>query len=189
MSDNMFSKTCDLCGLQPAILFFRTFNGEFIGEEGLCPQCALKRFSSKDSNLSNDHSENDEILDSINTMRNILSEIIGQINKFSSHQIKENDSESNNMLCPICQTDLNNVENNMIGCYHCFDIFNSTIRSKLHDNSFGYKHQGHIPTRLRTKHFKELELEKLNLKLQELIRNELYEDAAKINKRIKKLEQ
>ncbi|MGL4563554.1 MAG: hypothetical protein ACRCVW_06860 [Brevinema sp.] len=187
MSDNMFSKMCDLCNLQPAVLFFRTFNGESIGEEGLCPQCAMKRFSSN-SPLGNNSEENEEILHSINAMRNILSDIVGHINKISTQHPeveKEHDTEN----CPVCRSSYTDIIEYQIGCNYCFELFNTPIKELVHENSFSNKHLGNVPTRLRKDYFKTIELEKLRLKLQSLVRLEEYEEAAKIQKRISKLEQ
>ncbi|MGL4393957.1 MAG: UvrB/UvrC motif-containing protein [Brevinema sp.] len=182
----MFSKMCDLCQAQPAVLFFRTFNGESIGEEGLCPQCAMKRFSEATLD-ENQPQENEEILHSINAMRNILSDIVGHINKIS---ITTDDKSSidNSEKCPVCQSSSEDIDDNMIGCSQCFETFQATLKTELHEHSYGQKHLGKVPARLRKDFFKEIEIEKLKIKLQSLIREEAYEEAAKIQKRISKLE-
>ncbi|MGL4389176.1 MAG: hypothetical protein ACRCTJ_07280 [Brevinema sp.] len=182
----MFSKICDLCNVQPAVLFFRTFNGESIGEEGLCPQCAMKRFSDTAFD-KNQPQENEEILDSINTMRNILSDIVGHINKISTLNSKTYNKEINNN-CPVCQSSYEDIQENEIGCSHCFETFNSSIKKNMYTESFNNKHRGKVPARLRKAYFKEIEIEKLKIKLHSLLREEAYEEVAKIQKRISKLE-
>ncbi len=182
MSENMFSKKCDACGIQPAMLFFRTFkaNSNDITEEGLCPQCALKKFtSSSDMEL-----ENKEVIQSINQMRHILSDIVGHINKIGQQK-----SASSIEKCQICGTSTSTIKNkNKAGCSFCYQEFKPLITEHLKLSSFGSKHRGQIPQRYRSQYLLNLEIEKLKLKLQVALRNENFEEAAKISKRIAKLD-
>ncbi len=177
----MFSKKCDACGVQPAMLFFRTFkaNSNDIIEEGLCPQCALKKFT---SGGDTSELENQEVIQSINQMRHILSDIVGHISKIGQQK------NTNIEKCQICGTSTSIIKNkHTAGCDFCYKEFKPLIVEHLRSNSFGAKHRGQIPQRYRSQYLIDLELEKLQLKLQVALRNENFEEAAKISKRITKL--
>ncbi len=177
MSDNIFSKKCDVCGIQPAMLFFKTFNESSVHEEGLCPQCALKRFS-EGGNIN--IAENRDILNTINHMRHILTDIIGHISKVERKTPIEK--------CKICGTTSTNIKHDKkAGCGACYTEFDKPIRTAIKKSAFSSKHQGQVPNRHRHIYLKNLELEKLHIKLQEHLRTENYEEAAKIKKRISKL--
>lgn len=185
MADDMFSKICDICGSQPAILFFRTFNGSSVGEEGLCPQCALKRFSEgkgMDLGLGQD-----DILQTINEMRHILTDIAGHINKIATD---ENTNVSQNpAVCKMCKHSSEDIKRfGKVGCSICYDEFPQLIKKRIHKYSYGTKYKGYIPNRFRKQYMKTAKLEKLKIKLHALLREEAYEEAAKINKQILKLE-
>lgn len=183
MSDDIFSKKCDICGEHQAILFFRTFNADHIGEEGLCPKCALKRFSEDHKN--NLSVENEEVLKTINHMRHILSDIVGHINK----SIKDKEDPHNpSDYCSLCQTSISNLkQKHQVGCSSCYQVFAKQISSTLQHTQYNLKHKGQIPARHRQEYLKTIELEKLTTKLQSLLRTEAYEEAAKVQKRIQKI--
>ncbi|MGL5955756.1 MAG: hypothetical protein ACRC0X_04025 [Brevinema sp.] len=174
MSENIFSKKCDICGVQPAMLFFRTFNtnSSNINEEGLCPKCALKKFT-EHNNFS---IENQEIIQTITQMRHILSDILGHLGK----------AEQQTKTCRFCNTSNMTIKHDKkAGCSYCYQEFESLIKEQL--QYFSSKHCGQIPSRYRSQYLYSLELDKLKLKLQSLLRVENYEEAAKISKRISKL--
>ncbi|MGL4677285.1 MAG: hypothetical protein ACRCWI_06425 [Brevinema sp.] len=176
MSENIFSKKCDICGVQPAMLFFRTFNpnSNNINEEGLCPKCALKKFT-EHGNFS---VENQEIVQTITQMRHILSDILGHISKVTQPIT----------TCRFCNTNNITIRNEKkAGCSHCYQEFQSLIREQVNNFQFSTKHCGQIPKRYRSQYLNSLELEKLQLKLQSLLRLENYEEASKVSKRISKL--
>jgi len=184
MPDDMFSKICDLCGLQPAILFLRTFNGTSVGEEGLCPQCAFKRFTEEkgiDLGIGQD-----DILHTINEMRSVLTDIVSHINKISNDSTKTSPKIQSCRMCGHSSDEIKRF--GKVGCSICYEEFPEIIKSRLYKNSFSIKHRGNIPSRLRQQYFQTIELEKLRIKLHALLREEAYEEAAKINKRILKLE-
>lgn len=177
MSENIFSKKCDLCGTQPAVLFFRTFNNgtNSIQEEGLCPKCALNKFTDNSAEI-----ENQDIIQTINQMQNVLSDIVGQISKLDSISIEE---------CRFCKTTNSQLQKSKIaGCSYCYQEFGALIKEHTQQFSFGSKHKGAIPKRHKNAFFHQLELDKLKIKLQASLRKENYEEAILIQKRISKLE-
>ena len=193
MSENKFSQKCDVCGVQPAMLFFRTIDNESskIIEEGLCPKCALKKFSdNSDTQLAG---ENKEILNTINQMRHILSDIVGHIGKVTQEDtLVDNDDTNIKAIinqCRACGTTKMTVKKDQkVGCGLCYYEFSDIIQNQIQYSNFSIKHSGQIPTRYRQQHLKNIELQKLKTKLFSLLRTENYEEAAKINKRIAKLE-
>lgn len=181
MSEDIFSKSCDICRIQPAVLLFRVFDGKEVFHQGLCPQCALKKFSSTD--ISELNANYPEMLQAINEMKNILSAIVGHIGKLTENE------EPPTKVCRVCGHPAEEIKRfGNVGCSICYDEFHDIIKERLIKNSYGSKHKGHIPQRYRKQHFEMLELEKLQLKLQALLRKENYEEAAKIRNRIKKIQ-
>ena len=106
MSKKHFSQKCDVCGIQPVMLFFRTIDNESnnIIEEGLCPKCALNKFSTNGTTQLAD--ENKEIIDTINQMRHILSDIVGHIGKVTQEESLIDNDNTNQKLnhCRSCHT-------------------------------------------------------------------------------------
>ena len=191
MSENKFSQKCDVCGVQPAMLFFRTIDNESskIVEEGLCPKCALKKFS--DNGGTQLAGENKEIINTINQMRHILSDIVGHIGKSTPEDsLVDNDTiKPITNQCRACGTTKMTIKKDLkAGCGICYYEFSNLILNQIQHSNFSIKHSGQIPTRYRQQHLKNIELQKLKIKLFSLLRTENYEEAAKINKRIAKLE-
>ena len=193
MSENKFSQKCDVCGIQPAMLFFRTIDNESskIVEEGLCPKCALKKFS--DNGGTQLAGENKEIINTINQMRHILSDIVGHIGKANQEDplVDSNDEaiKPTTNQCRACGTTKMIIKKDQkAGCGLCYYEFSDLILNQIQHSNFSIKHSGQIPTRYRQQHLKNVELQKLKTKLFSLLRTENYEEAAKVNKRITKLE-
>lgn len=186
MPEEFLSKPCDICGVRPAILMFRTYDGEQFGDEGLCPQCALERFSQEGGVTG---VNNPEVLESINEMRQILANIAGHLRKMVQNPSSDDKhSFSDDDVCNVCghsSTEISRIGN--MGCPACYEQFAPLVKERLAKCAYGAKYQGLVPTRYRKIHFELLELEKLQVKLNALVRAEKYEQAAEIRKRILKL--
>ncbi len=190
MSKKHFSQKCDVCGIQPVMLFFRTIDNESnnIIEEGLCPKCALNKFSTNGTTQLAD--ENKEIIDTINQMRHILSDIVGHIGKVTQEESLIDNDNTNQILnhCRSCGTTKETFKKDQkAGCGLCYHDFSDLILQQIQNSNFSIKHCGQIPTRYKQQHLKNIELQKLKIKLFSVLRTENYEEAAKINKRITKL--
>ncbi|MGL5720809.1 MAG: UvrB/UvrC motif-containing protein [Brevinema sp.] len=183
MSEDMFVKPCDICGTQPAVLMFRTFNGEKFGDEGLCPKCALERFSKGGMIPGIDSAE---VLTSISEMRNILTEIASHLQRMSLDNPQNMGVEADS--CSVCGQSSRDIQRlGTVGCPSCYQQFSEEIRERLVKCAYGSRYRGVIPNRFRKAHFRDLELEHLNIKLNALVRSEKYELAAKVRNRIQKL--
>ncbi|MGL5254437.1 MAG: UvrB/UvrC motif-containing protein [Brevinema sp.] len=185
MSEDMFIKPCDICGAQPAVLMFRTFNGEKIGDEGLCPKCALERFTKGGMIPGLDSSE---VLTSISEMRNILTEIASHLQRMTEENSNGSGAALSVDACSVCGQSAKDIQRlGTVGCSNCYQQFTSEIRERLVKSAYGSRYQGIIPNRFRKAHFRDLELEQLKIKLNALVRSEKYEMAAKVRNRIQKL--
>lgn len=100
------------------------------------------------------------------------------------------------LKCDKCGMSYNDFsEGGRIGCSNCYDVFESKLDSIL-KNIHGFNvHKGRILNSLKLKKIEEVkenpksnELEKLKNRLKELVRQEKYEEAAKIRDEIKKIE-
>ena len=93
--------------------------------------------------------------------------------------------------CPNCRTSLEHIaKNGKLGCPQCYDIFKEELKPLLITSQFGLKHVGKVPEQWKNTQ-KQVELEyrimELELKMQEAIVNEKYEEAAKHRDELAKL--
>ena len=76
----------------------------------------------------------------------------------------------------------------LLGCGNCYNAFYSEIEPMLKEIQFNTRHKGKIPMRSGVGLRKEQKLAKLKEQLNEAVRKENYEEAAKIHKSIRQLE-
>lgn len=175
---------CSNCGKNEAnVRYTRIINGEKT-EFALCEECAKKvglddiDFSMpiNFSNFISDFFEDDAILPS-----------------FAKIGIEK---------CPKCGLTYNEfVNNGKFGCGECYNTFSDRLDAILKNLHGSYKHIGRAPKNIvkemdmqkektTTKKIdeKQEKIEKLNKDLQKAIKEERYEDAAKLRDEIKKIQ-
>ena len=176
---------CSNCGKNEAnVRYTRIINGEKT-EFALCEECAKKAgledidFSMpiNFSNFLSDFFEDDALLPS-----------------FTKYKIQK---------CPKCGLTYDEfAEKGKFGCSECYDTFSNKLDSILRNLHGSSRHKGNTPKILPSKNNvkneseekatkideKQEKLNKLNKDLQNAIKEERYEDAAKIRDEIKKLQ-
>lgn len=109
------------------------------------------------------------------------------INGLFGSQIKQETSVT--LKCSNCGMEYEEfLKSSRLGCAHCYKAFESkldTIIKRLHGNC---EHHGKVPVRVSSKVSVPDEIEKLKQQLNESIKREEYEEAAKIRDRIRSLE-
>lgn len=92
--------------------------------------------------------------------------------------------------CPVCSHALSDFsKSGRLGCSECYEAFRPLVERTLKKIHLTNSHEGKIPSKagkeLRAKKY----LENLKNQLQEAVKKEDYELAAKIHREIKQLEQ
>lgn len=174
---------CSNCGKNEAnIRYTRIINGQKT-EFSLCEECA-KKVGLEDIDFSMP----------IN-FSNFLSEF------FDDESMLPSFSSTNINKCPKCGLTYDDfVNNGKFGCYECYNTFSGKLESILKNLHGSSKHIGRHPKNIvkkldtiktspnKTIDEKQQKLNKLNKDLQNAIKEERYEDAAKIRDEIKKIQ-
>jgi protein arginine kinase activator len=102
-------------------------------------------------------------------------------------------SQKNNPLkdeiCPNCQASFSTFRRlGRLGCGNCYKVFKGDLLPLFEKIHGATQHRGKAPKRVSEALAKEKELRDLEKNLQEAIRNEQYEEAARLRDRIHSLE-
>ena len=161
---------CQRCQQREAIVHFFITENAKTQEIYLCEQCAKN---------------NKEIGFVFNSA--IVPEFLKAI--FDSNPaLVEQPSEE--LLCPKCGISLSRITKmGKLGCNTCYDTFETQLEPLLRRLHGGGQNVGKIPVRQGGAIKSSLELKKQKEKLQYLIQQELFEEAAVVRDRIRQLEQ
>lgn len=178
---------CQNCGKNEVTFRYTQVINGVKKEMNLCDTCA-KELGLKDINFNMPISFSSFLSDFFNEYNdNLLPSFIGTEEK----------------KCNSCGTTFDNfVNTGEFGCSNCYDIFENRISSILKNLQGANRHIGRgykeiMPKadseektvkKVSNKEKKETKLEKLQKDLQKAIKDERYEDAAKIRDEIKKIE-
>lgn len=170
---------CNECKKRPATLLFTQIINGNKSEIQVCEPCAKKLGYMKDNDMEGAYS---------------LHDLLTGLFNFSSPQI---DLQNNNLFnvkeeleCPKCNitfTDFKRI--GKFGCAQCYDTFRGnleTVFRRVHSGNT--KHHGKIPKRKGKNLHAKRELETYRIKLQQLIEQEEFEQAAVVRDEIKRLE-
>ena len=119
----------------------------------------------------------------------IFSEIFGDIwNEFD--MISHMQQAEKEQRCPLCNSSISDIrKSGKAGCSECFDFFRSTMEMTLRQIHQNSAHMGKIPSKAGRELKEKRHLDTLKKQLEDAVRNEDYESAAKIHKEIKAIEQ
>lgn len=91
--------------------------------------------------------------------------------------------------CPVCERSYAEFERSgKFGCDQCYDTFRDEIRALLRQIHSNSRHSGKIPSDSSEEIKKKRYCQDLKKQLEEAVRKEDYETAAKLHKEIKSLE-
>ncbi len=92
------------------------------------------------------------------------------------------------LVCPTCKyTEDSFNKNGRLGCPHCYEIFQENINKILPEMHRGTAHRGKVPAHLESSIRKENQIQALEKDLQEAIRIENFEEAAKLRDSLRSL--
>lgn len=102
-------------------------------------------------------------------------------------QVKENKEK----MCPICRTTLKEFEKRRTpGCYNCYKVFRDEISTVMHKgNKENAEYSGRVPHQYEEEIEYRNSLKKLKQKFYLAVKNEEFEKAGDLNKKIKAIEE
>lgn len=165
---------CERCGKRPAAVCVAKEPGGVRSERWLCFRCAEEEvgpeFCSTVALL-------EEILDQ--DLRALLS------GKKSIHR----DVGEKQIRCSRCGTSYAEfAETGMLGCASCYEEFEGRLDPLILRIHGSLNHLGKVPSRAGRRVLVEREIERLRRELRRCLAKEEYEEASKIDERIKELE-
>lgn len=158
---------CEKCGKNNATTHIRTVVNGVITEKNLCGYCAA----------SEGYGDME-----YNGLTQMLSSMFGDVLSLNSSH--------NDIHCECCGTTFSDIaESGKVGCPQCYTTFYNELLPYLKRVHGSTKHIGKIPNRapLTVKNDEET-VDGLRSKLNQLVREEKYEEAAVVRDKIKKLE-
>ena len=90
--------------------------------------------------------------------------------------------------CPVCGfTQIDFKKTGRLGCSACYDTFADGLANLLKGMHKGLKHTGKMPARLSRRYAMADRVKSLETDLQKAVKNEKYEDAARLRDEIQKI--
>ena len=91
--------------------------------------------------------------------------------------------------CPVCGfTQIDFKKTGRLGCSSCYDTFADGLANLLKGMHKGLKHTGKMPAHLSRRYAMADRVKSLETDLQKAVKNEKYEDAARLRDEIQKIE-
>jgi len=182
----MQKRRCDLCGQQKGGIEIQVYRDQKPQKLFLCTECALKLLEnnsfSKDQTLKLVEANGNEVFQMITEMRSLLSEIASQI-----HAIETQKSTPTQKQCLCGLTYEEFKESGYLGCPWCYETFREDVDNLLHEIERGCLHRGMIPQRYTYLLIVQKELDYLKRQLQRFVAQEAYEEAARVQRKIKRI--
>ncbi len=160
---------CQSCSKNMATTHIKTIvNGEF-KEYMLCPQCAKELGY---MNLFDDF---------VSDFGNFWGSFLGKP--------YENNLLPKTKRCDFCGSSFNDIVNSgKVGCAHCYETFYNEMLPTIQRIHGSTTHKGRISSGENPEAKAQNEIKELRLKLSQAIKNEEFEEAAKLRDKIKEME-
>ena len=159
---------CEKCGKNNATTPIKSVVNGVVSEKNLCGYCAAKEGY---SGLAH------------NSLAGMLASMFGDVTGFAPSVAAKK--------CSVCGASFSDIaESGRVGCSECYKAFYEELLPYLKRVHGGTKHAGRVPNKapLMVKP-KEITVDDLRLKLNELVREEKFEEAAVIRDKIKEMEE
>ena len=159
---------CEKCGKNNATTHIKTIVNGVVKEKNLCGYCAAM-----EGYKGIGH----------NSLSEMLSSVFGDVLNTASPKAT--------VRCDCCGASFSDIaETGKVGCSECYKTFYSELLPYLKRVHGSTKHAGKVPNKAPLAvRPKEDTVETLRLKLNDLVRNEMFEEAAIVRDKIKKLEE
>lgn len=159
---------CEKCGKNNATTHIKSVVNGVVSEKNLCGYCAAKEGY---SGLAH------------NSLAGMLASMFGDVTGFAPSVAAKK--------CSVCGASFSDIaESGRVGCSECYKAFYEELLPYLKRVHGGTKHAGRVPNKapLMVKP-EEITVDDLRLKLNELVREEKFEEAAVIRDKIKEMEE
>lgn len=159
---------CEKCGKNNATTHIKSVVNGVVSEKNLCGYCAAKEGY---SGLAH------------NSLAGMLASMFGDVTGFAPSVAAKK--------CSVCGASFSDIaESGRVGCSECYKAFYEELLPYLKRVHGGTRHAGRVPNKapLMVKP-KEITVDDLRLKLNELVREEKFEEAAVIRDKIKEMEE
>jgi len=159
---------CEICGGRDAVIHIQQVIGKERVDLHLCEECAIERGIT---------SSQDRIELSISNLINGLVDV------------RKKKKSAAAQACPRCGSTWETVgRREKMGCPECYTTFHREIRQHLRKMLGKSQHRGRLPRRLSTYKTFLVDMVKLKEGLEEALKREDYEKAARLRDRIRDLE-
>ncbi|MBR7071002.1 MAG: UvrB/UvrC motif-containing protein [Clostridia bacterium] len=159
---------CEVCGKNHATTHIRSVIDGVVTEKNLCGYCAAKEGYTGFAQ---------------NGLADMLASVLGDV-LASGSPVAEN-------RCSCCGAKFSDIaQTGKVGCAKCYQTFYNELLPYLKRVHGSTTHSGKIPNRAPlVAQQQEETVDSLRMKLNELVREERFEEAAKVRDKIKKLEE
>jgi protein arginine kinase activator len=160
---------CDLCGEGEAVIHIQQISGNDEVELHLCEKCAaLKGITARE----------DSVDFSITNLLTGLVDVRGISSESSARKV-----------CPRCGMTVQRFKKGgKLGCNECYTVFQKEV-NRIIEKMYGRtQHRGKYPKRLMAYKTFLIDIEELKRKLDRAVKEEDYEEAARLRDQIKELE-
>ena len=107
---------------------------------------------------------------------------------YSSGDLYNNENFFEDKVCPKCKTHESDVrETSHVGCAHCYKVFRDTVSRAAYRLHGRLEHFGKVPARRVSKAEKQREIEVLRAQMIEAAKNEDFEAATALKRKIESL--
>jgi protein arginine kinase activator len=171
---------CEICKKNQATIHIQEISNNVKKTMHICQHCADKKgVAPQGINIS-------EILYNLSTNTGNLDE---NNNQFLNPIIDEPIEKLSSIICPKCKMDLNKFKKTgRLGCENCYNVFEKILSETLINMHRGTVHLGKKPSgKTADSGFFAIDIINLQRQLDEYVRKEEYEKAAKIRDQINDL--
>lgn len=164
---------CDICGKKPATVHLTEIIDEQMNELHLCEDCARHKSAAMEQQFG-------------------LSDLLAGMADFEKPASSNKEEEIVTVKCPACgltYADFKKI--GRLGCKECYNVFRKYLAPLLKRIHGSNQHIGKNPQASRTVgkgSRKKIDLQELKNQLQNAIKREAFEEAARLRDQIKELE-
>ncbi len=171
---------CEKCKKNQATVFYKeTVNGK-TKSYSVCQDCAQELQNNGEMNLDAGSFWNDPLGDWFG----------GSLwsNLFAPLGLQSGVKARNEKRCNLCGATLEELlEEGKVGCPRCYETFEDELENSIRRIHGTGRHTGRLPGRKRAAYDRQRQIDELEKKLQQAVKEEKYEEAAKLRDEIKGL--
>ncbi len=182
-----FPQKCSICNERDAVIFVKIVSGEKSESKGLCATCAVKYLEDKDAVKELDFVD-EKLVSVIEEMKDLLAGIVANISAISVMMNAKGSVDESSLKCANCGHTYDNFKHTgYLGCPYCYASFADYISEFVFELERGTVHTGLRPKKYESLFKFKNEIRLLSNKLKRFVRDEEYEKAEVIKKKLERL--